>query len=576
MAKSKSNYWEDRATDNFQEAEKAIENRQEEIIKIFEEAQRKVEDQIKDFYFRYSTNNNISYADAQKLLSLDELKKFRGSLEDFEKLAKESVGTFNLELENLSMKSRMTRLQALNGQISGVINNAYTQMNTMITETASEVFADQYYKTLFDIDQYYGVHFNFANLSDEAIKEALEVPLEGVHFSDRIWRQQQDLNYRLKKSISECILAQNDPSKLSKQFSKDFGVKRYEAYRLLYTEVSSVQSDATLQGYIEDGIDEYENIATLDSKTSEICQEMNGKVFKVSEAKKGINYPPYHPWCRTTTGAKIKTLKDIDEKRIARDKDNKNIDVPGNMTYPEWKSKYIDSVSLNITSDSTISSLIEPISSKQVTLKAYKNGEQIVIDERILEACKEADLIAENRLPLASKYITGFTQEGNEIMSIKTNLLSKTNDPDNCYIRMLFNFGENTNDFDKVVKEIQDSIKIGKFYKGQDTVGIFLHEYTHAHLQAYTFDKLGINLAKTNMAEWKLWNEECFKLCERIVSEAISKYPNKYRDFEKEIGYYAIKNGSSECIPQCVSKYYTVGSENDILKEIVKKVEELK
>jgi uncharacterized protein with gpF-like domain len=39
----------------------------------------------------------------------------------------------------------------------------------------------------------------------------------------------------------------------------------------------------------------------LDSRTSEICRELNGKRFKLSEAEVGVNYPPMHPNCRSTT-----------------------------------------------------------------------------------------------------------------------------------------------------------------------------------------------------------------------------------------------------------------------------------
>ncbi|WP_113613624.1 minor capsid protein [Staphylococcus aureus] len=49
----------------------------------------------------------------------------------------------------------------------------------------------------------------------------------------------------------------------------------------------------------EDG--EYKYVAKIDSKTSKLCHSLNGKVFKVKDMIPGVNAPPMHPWCRSTT-----------------------------------------------------------------------------------------------------------------------------------------------------------------------------------------------------------------------------------------------------------------------------------
>jgi hypothetical protein len=41
--------------------------------------------------------------------------------------------------------------------------------------------------------------------------------------------------------------------------------------------------------------------AFLDNRTSAICREMDGKYFKITEKKIGVNAPPLHPSCRSTT-----------------------------------------------------------------------------------------------------------------------------------------------------------------------------------------------------------------------------------------------------------------------------------
>ncbi len=93
------------------------------------------------------------------------------------------------------------------------------------------------------------------------------------------------------------------------------------------------------------GIDEYIFLATLDKRTChgcgdekrKSCAELDGKVFKISEAKVGVNKHPMHPYCRCTdmpnTGKTI--------KRAARDERGKTIFVPSDMTYSQWYGKYV-------------------------------------------------------------------------------------------------------------------------------------------------------------------------------------------------------------------------------------------
>ena len=57
-------------------------------------------------------------------------------------------------------------------------------------------------------------------------------------------------------------------------------------------------------------------------------KELDGKVFKTTDAQVVVNFPPMHPWCRSVTIANIDddTLKTLD-RRAGKEK------VSANMTY---------------------------------------------------------------------------------------------------------------------------------------------------------------------------------------------------------------------------------------------------
>ena len=51
-------------------------------------------------------------------------------------------------------------------------------------------------------------------------------------------------------------------------------------------------------------------MAKIDKKTSKICHSLNDKVFKVKDMIPGINAPPMHPWCRSTTVPHVVNWRD--------------------------------------------------------------------------------------------------------------------------------------------------------------------------------------------------------------------------------------------------------------------------
>jgi hypothetical protein len=89
-------------------------------------------------------------------------------------------------------------------------------------------------------------------------------------------------------------------------------------------------------------VEEFEIVATLDSHTSEICQEMDGKHFPMKDYQPGVTAPPFHVWCRSVT---VPYFEDnFTGERAARSADGKTYYVPDSMTYKEWKSNYVKSV----------------------------------------------------------------------------------------------------------------------------------------------------------------------------------------------------------------------------------------
>lgn len=136
-------------------------------------------------------------------------------------------------------------------------------------------------------------------------------------------------------------LVRGDPlQKITKRFAEKMDVSRSNAERLITTESAYFAAAGEHDSYKVLGVEEYEYLATLDSRTSDMCREMDGKIFKLSEYMPGTTAPPLHVRCRSTTVpyyGKKGTL------RAAKDEEGKTVYVP-DMSYKEWKAVYVDKI----------------------------------------------------------------------------------------------------------------------------------------------------------------------------------------------------------------------------------------
>lgn len=102
---------------------------------------------------------------------------------------------------------------------------------------------------------------------------------------------------------------------------------------------NKLSGNRELENYKDCNIKKYSIIGTLDKITCSKCGELDGKSFLVSEAKVGVNFPPFHYGCRCTT--RMYTQRDKNSQRRARNpKTGKGYLVPGNMTYTDWVNSF--------------------------------------------------------------------------------------------------------------------------------------------------------------------------------------------------------------------------------------------
>lgn len=336
----KSNYWIQRALDRSRADIRSADEVVKTINDAFYNCLKEIEKEISVLYYRYAEDNELDYDLANKLLTGDEYKGFRMGLEEYMDLI--DSPEIQLELNTLSTRSRINHLEETFFNIQKQIDKAYIYQHEAVESLMKESIQTNYHRVIFDIGMATGetVVKDFHKLTIGEIVKEFEKPWSGKNFSERIWKNRAKLKDALEEEIVKMAISGADCTQAIESVAKKMDVSKKAAATLVHTEQAYFSSLGTLKAYSEMGVDKYIYIATLDFRTSDICRDLDHEVFSIKDAQAGVNYPPMHPRCRSTTAPYTGALEGT---RTARDMFNNKVKVDKSLNYKEWHKKYVES-----------------------------------------------------------------------------------------------------------------------------------------------------------------------------------------------------------------------------------------
>lgn len=351
-----SAYWQRR----FEELEAALLQKGErynadEVERQFQLTMAEIEKEIARWYQRLGDNNEISAADARKLLSRDELKEFHWTVEEYIKRGRESNYTdkWKKQLENASAKVHITRFEAMKLQLQQQLEVLYGNQVDGLDKLMKDIYTEGFRRSAFTIDTGMGVHYDLSAVNPQRIDTIVKNPwvADGKNFSDRLWRDKDKLVSTLQQEMQNAVARGDKLDTAVKNIAKRMNAAKSAAARLVMTESAFISGKAQRDCFADLDVEEYEFVPTLDRKTLETCRAHDGKVYKVKDYKPGTNAPPMHCWCRSCIVPYFGDDEGISGERAARDvKTGKTIRVPADITYDTWYNRYIEP-NLNPTGD---------------------------------------------------------------------------------------------------------------------------------------------------------------------------------------------------------------------------------
>ena len=339
-------YWTQRKANLIYEQMDKAEKQADKFDKVYEEAKAYLDKEINKIFDKFQRDYGLSENVARQVLKTMKDKKDLANLRRMLEARPNDPNIQRLlaDLDSPAYSYRMKRLERLSDDLDLMRSSIYLSEKKGSDEFYGDLMKDSYYKATFDLQQQTGLAYSFSDLPETEIKRLQAFKWTGEGYSDRIWSNTGALASSVKDELLVSLMTGRSTRATAQAIAERFEVGKGKARRLVRTESAFFHNQMELLSYEDAEIEKYKFVAVLDKRTSHICQQHDNKVYNTDEAVPGVNYPPLHPWCRSTT---IAYDEDADystlERRARNPETGKTELVPADMSYKEWYGKYVDS-----------------------------------------------------------------------------------------------------------------------------------------------------------------------------------------------------------------------------------------
>ena len=138
----------------------------------------------------------------------------------------------------------------------------------------------------------------FTQVSESNAKAMINSPWlpDGKIFSTRIWDNMDRLVATLEEEFTSIVISGRSTNELRKKLMERFNASRYQANRLIRTEICHIQTASAEQRYKDDGLEEYVFLGREEHDIGCDCKKLNGKKFRLDDPS--APRAPRHPNCR--------------------------------------------------------------------------------------------------------------------------------------------------------------------------------------------------------------------------------------------------------------------------------------
>jgi len=338
-------YWRERAERRVETYHRNSEQTLRTISAAHQRALDNIRDDLDRIFGNYAKRSNLTTEEARAYLA------HPASHAEYERLLglvatvtdPEAKRDLLARINAPAYRYRMSRLEALQESMYAEAMRLADVELREATESFRRTVEEAYGHSMYDIQRGTGIGLAFDEMSTGTVKEILQNPWSGLTYSDRIWGHGQALNDWMQENLTAGLMNGRSVRQLSRELADHMQVKYHAAERLVRTETTYMANAAELESYKAAGITHYRFLATLDNRTSQACQDMDGVTVAVADAKPGHNLPPLHPNCRSTTVADIdQQVLETMKRRSRNPITGESVVIQGVIAYATWKRLFMN------------------------------------------------------------------------------------------------------------------------------------------------------------------------------------------------------------------------------------------
>ncbi len=536
-------YWQRRSLYRLTMAEKKSEPYLKQIYGLYTDAQRQTVRDIQKLYNAYYRENKWNTTALNEIAPSGDLNRFYADLR---------TNGLDTRLPD-RFRGRLSRLEMLNAQLWGEAKKVALRQSGIQRTAHTETIKDSYYRTIFDTAKGNGAIPAFSTLDQRTIDQVLNAKFVGSSFSERVWKNTDKLADSLQQVLGKAIATGQAPEVTARELRNRFNVSKSDAMRLVRTETAYFENASEIEAYKEMNIKRFQFLATLDSRTSEICREHDHKVYWVSQAVIGENVPPLHPYCRSKVTPYIgKEYQAVE--RIARDPaNNQNYYVAGDMNYGMWEQTLVKRFADRLSQTVNITGIAQGSLISTDFGAVFDANSLMKMDNKLLTDVVDRAETLLNSYPDVQEWVT--RQGGLRIMGtdgLRSGTIAATN-----RLRPIMRFSNRYySSYQKMVKTMFNDIKKGhsmpatkyKSYTFNHEFGHLVENYILRKKNTdYMADKVRNDIIKIAMKQSKLTRQQ-------VISQ-ISGYGTKNsREFFAE-SFANMQSGRPNVLGKAMKTY---------------------
>ena len=144
-----------------------------------------------------------------------------------------------------------------------------------------------------------GMNFNLKKIKSKDLEKIINKAIKGKNYSDRIKGNKEKIAKILKKDIKDFLGGKISVNDIRKKIKNLYNNNAKATKILVRNEIGRVQAGVNELWAEEHNIEWQLFDATLDGKTTEICQRYDGQVFRKDDSNKPIPNVTTHICCRS-------------------------------------------------------------------------------------------------------------------------------------------------------------------------------------------------------------------------------------------------------------------------------------